>query len=65
MPSDRCCVCRKKLGLLPLKCRCENIFCGQHITAEDHNCEFNYKKDQEEKLKKAMPVVENSKMEKI
>lgn len=65
MPTDRCLICRKKLGLLPLKCRCENIFCSGHILAEDHSCTFDYKKEQEARLEKAMPLVENSKMERL
>jgi hypothetical protein len=65
MPSERCTICRKKLGLLPLKCRCTSSFCSEHIVAEEHSCSFDYKKEQEEKLKKAMPVLGNHKLERI
>lgn len=40
--------CQKKLGLLDLqlKCKCENVFCIKHRHFKNHNCTFDYKKNQ-------------------
>lgn len=65
--STRCQVCRKKVGLTGFKCRCSPcaVFCGQHRYAEAHDCSFDYKGMQREKLAAANPVVQASKVERI
>jgi hypothetical protein len=65
--STRCQVCRKKVGLTGFKCRCSPcaVFCGQHRYAEEHNCAFDYKGMQREKLAAANPVVQASKIDRI
>lgn len=38
-PVLRCFSCRKKLDILPFKCRrCAELFCGDHRLPESHNC---------------------------
>lgn len=27
------------------KCKCEKLFCIAHLHAEEHNCNFDYKKE--------------------
>ena len=46
-----CAICRKKLRLAcQFKCRCGNMHCAKHMHSVDHNCAFDYKKFQREKL---------------
>ena len=41
--KQKCFECNKKLGLFPIKCRCNNIFCIKH--KQSHNCSYDYIKD--------------------
>ena len=44
--KKKCCfVCKKKLGVFGLVCKCQNIYCSIHFHAEVHNCTYDYKKD--------------------
>ena len=62
----RCQQCRKKVGLAAgFKCRCGLLFCGQHRYAEAHNCTFDYKTAEREKLSANKPLVQASKVERI
>jgi hypothetical protein len=63
--STRCNKCRKKVGLTGFKCKCGLLFCGQHRYAEAHDCGFDYKTTQREKLAAANPVVQAAKVERI
>ena len=47
-----CFTCRKKVGLLGFECKCSFVFCSKHRYAEDHACEFDFKKMQQEKISK-------------
>eukprot|EP01129_Flabellula_baltica_P006148 TRINITY_DN2272_c0_g1_i2.p1 TRINITY_DN2272_c0_g1~~TRINITY_DN2272_c0_g1_i2.p1 ORF type:complete len:241 (+),score=68.69 TRINITY_DN2272_c0_g1_i2:42-764(+) len=51
--------CRKRLGLTSITCRCEKKFCNLHRYAEQHDCEFEYKKHAQETLSKNTPRKEN------
>ena len=35
--------CRRKLGLMPLHCRCGHDFCSEHIGSSAHACTYDYK----------------------
>ena len=35
--TNRCLICNKKLGLCPIICRCNNMYCGLHITPAQHS----------------------------
>jgi predicted nucleic acid binding AN1-type Zn finger protein len=63
--STRCNQCRKKVGLTGFKCKCGLLFCGQHRYAEAHDCGFDYKTAQREKLAAANPLVQAAKVERI
>lgn len=39
-----CAVCRKKLGLIPMTCRCGLDLCAKHRYPEEHNCKYDFKK---------------------
>lgn len=73
IPSDpspqkgptRCFSCRKKVGLTGFKCKCGSTFCGQHRYAEAHNCGFDYKSVERQKLAENNPLVQASKVQKF
>lgn len=63
---SRCSQCKKKLGLMEYKCKCELIFCISHLHFAEHNCKYDHKSDDLKKLQNEMhigPLV--SKIEKI
>lgn len=61
----RCLSCRKKVGLTGFKCKCGELFCGQHRYPESHNCTFDYKSEGRQKLADSNPVVQAAKVQKI
>ena len=63
--QERCIVCNKKVGLLPFTCKCDenHKFCMKHRF--DHNCTYDYFKDQQLKLKKENPKIEPPKIKTI
>jgi hypothetical protein len=63
-----CAVCQKKLKLadqLKCLCRCGNHYCAKHIHSFSHQCTFDYKKIQREKLENELEHVESQKVPKI
>jgi hypothetical protein len=52
----RCEQCKKKLGLMEYKCKCEKIFCITHLHYEEHNCTYNYKEEGIALLKKQIEI---------
>ena len=54
MTTNRCFICRKKLHLDGWSCKCDTklLFCSKHRLPFDHNCLFDYKKENQEFLKK-------------
>ena len=48
--------CRKKLTLVDLTilCKCGKCFCKKHRLPENHDCSFNFKDKDVEKMVKAM-----------
>ena len=63
----KCNSCEKKLKLteeIVGKCKCNNIFCSKH--REEHNCSFDYKKENAENLTKTVLIkIPENKMQKI
>ena len=55
--------CNKKLTLTETlgKCKCGNIYCGNHRHSTHHKCSYDYKKDNNHNTYKAEP----SKLNKI
>lgn len=54
MPSVRCEVCSKKLGVMEMTCKCGKKLCISHVQFERHGCTYDYKKEAQEKLKKQL-----------
>lgn len=61
----RCGVCKKKIGLTGFDCRCGGLYCSIHRYADSHSCSFDYKEDGKEKIRKANPVVQDAKIDRI
>lgn len=57
--------CKKKLSLTSVECKCGLTFCSLHRYAEQHDCQYDYKKSKEELLSKSNPVVAPSKITEI
>jgi predicted nucleic acid binding AN1-type Zn finger protein len=56
--------CTKKLRISDIKCKCEFIFCSLHRLPEQHDCSFNYKSQDFNKIINNMKCI-SSKIEKI
>ncbi|XVE57774.1 hypothetical protein DITRI_Ditri04bG0116600 [Diplodiscus trichospermus] len=63
--SNRCFICRKKVGLTGFKCRCGSTFCGEHRYPEKHECSFDFKGAGRNAIAKANPVVKADKVERF
>ena len=54
--KKRCKFCNKKIkSVLPIKCKCEEYYCGLHKI--EHNCSFDYRKEHKERLKINNPQI--------
>ena len=64
-PEDKvkCQHCRRKVSIYAMKCKCENVYCMQHLT--NHACSFDYKTAFREKLERDLPKVDFQKITKI
>jgi predicted nucleic acid binding AN1-type Zn finger protein len=66
MPKKcECSGCNKKLLLSSLQCKCEKYFCDMHRYSDNHKCTFDYKLNNENKLKKELVEVKSDKVDKI
>lgn len=63
--TTKCFNCKRKVGLLGFRCRCDFVFCSKHRYAEEHNCSFNYKNAQKEKLSEENQKVVGAKLDKL
>lgn len=45
-----CFSCETKVGYLGFLCKCEYIFCGKHRHFSEHNCTFDFKTYDRQKL---------------
>jgi hypothetical protein len=55
--ANRCATCRKKVGPLGFRCRCEGTFCSIHRYPDKHSCGFDYKTAGQEQIAMHNPVV--------
>ena len=63
--KNRCGQCNKKVGILGIKCRCGQLYCTSHVTAETHNCTFDYKTLGQQQLSTMLVHVGPERIEKI
>ena len=54
--ANRCHGCRRKLGLMPLHCRCGHDFCSEHIGSSAHACTFDYKAENTRHLQEKLDM---------
>ncbi|KAJ0989714.1 hypothetical protein J5N97_008070 [Dioscorea zingiberensis] len=59
--SNRCLVCKKKVGLTGFSCRCGGLFCSSHRYAEQHQCQYDFKSAGQDVIAKENPVVKANK----
>ncbi|ERN11730.1 hypothetical protein AMTRI_Chr03g139340 [Amborella trichopoda] len=62
---NRCQSCRKRVGLTGFRCRCGDLFCGEHRYSDRHVCSFDYKAVGKEAIARENPVVKAAKIIKI
>ena len=64
MGKKRCLKCNKKIkSILPLQCKCKNYYCNMHKIASEHDCSFNYLKENQERLEKNNEKIISNKLE--
>ncbi|XP_075256528.1 uncharacterized protein LOC142349015 [Convolutriloba macropyga] len=63
--KPRCAICKKKLGLTGMSCRCGGLFCSLHRYPSDHECSFDYRTEGQNALRRANPKVDGEKIAKI
>jgi AN1-type zinc finger protein 5/6 len=63
--ATRCWECKKKVGLLGIKCRCNYIYCSKHRYSDQHNCQFDFKAREKDLLKQRLVQVAGEKITKI
>jgi AN1-type zinc finger protein 5/6 len=59
----KCEICKKKLGLTGIQCKCGKHFCSLHRYPEEHNCDFDYKSFTQNTLRKVNKQVICSKID--
>ncbi len=58
--------CKKKIRLgQETSCKCGLLFCLTHRYADQHRCTFDYRQEQQNKIKKENPEVIADKIRKI
>lgn len=65
--SSRCNLkgCTKKVGLVPIVCRCDKAFCAKHRIPETHDCTYDYKTNGKRKLEEDNKCIAFEKILKI
>ena len=58
-----CSECKKKLGLIGIKCRCDKMYCTAHIMAETHNCSYDYRGEAMKTLSTTMIAVTHDRVD--
>ena len=41
--KERCHTCNKKLKMIRFACKCEHLFCVNHLNPHSHKCSYDYK----------------------
>lgn len=62
---NRCSGCRRKVGLTGFRCRCGELFCGEHRYSDRHDCSYDYKSAGREAITRENPVVKAAKLVKL
>lgn len=62
---NRCSGCRRKLGLTGFRCRCGELFCGEHRYSDRHDCSYDYRTAGREAIARQNPLVKAAKIVKL
>ncbi|URE30916.1 zinc ion binding [Musa troglodytarum] len=62
---NRCLSCRKRVGLTGFRCRCGELFCGEHRYSDRHDCGYDYKAAARAAIARANPVVRAAKIVRV
>ncbi|CAD8053489.1 unnamed protein product [Paramecium sonneborni] len=62
---SKCYVCKRKLGISGIQCKCKIVFCNKHRLPEDHNCSFDHAEKAKQLLIKNNPLVDHKKLEEL
>ncbi|CAN0877873.1 Zinc finger A20 and AN1 domain-containing stress-associated protein 5 [Linum grandiflorum] len=62
---NRCCGCRRKVGLTGFRCRCGELFCSEHRYSDRHDCSYDYKTAGREAIARENPVVKAAKIVRV
>jgi hypothetical protein len=54
---NKCNKCNKKIGLIVFDCKCKKNFCAIHRYSETHDCIFDFKQYEINKLIKENPKI--------
>jgi hypothetical protein len=57
--------CRVKLGLTSFPCRCGNLYCPSHRHSESHECTYDFKSEQSQKLTSELIKVSGTKLDRL
>lgn len=57
MNTNKCSKCFKKKILIE-KCKCENFFCLNCLPYFNHNCSYDWRKNNQDRLNKLNPKIE-------
>lgn len=65
--SNRCQICRKKVGLMGFTCVCSDtaLFCTEHRLPENHTCQYDHSSQGKFLLANKLVKVEGEKIIKI
>ncbi|WOL12060.1 hypothetical protein Cni_G20824 [Canna indica] len=63
--ANRCFSCRKRVGLTGFRCRCGELYCGEHRYSDRHECTFDYKATARAAIARANPVIRATKIVRI
>lgn len=63
--KKRCWSCRRRVGISGIECRCGFIFCGEHRYPDKHDCQFDHRRHQMERLREQNPTIVKKKFDRI
>ena len=62
----RCSTCSKKIkSVMPLRCKCKNYYCNIHKIASEHDCSYDYLKENQDRLREKNEKIVANKLESI
>ncbi|CAL9042085.1 unnamed protein product [Musa banksii] len=62
---NRCLSCRKRVGFTGFRCRCGELFCGEHRYSDRHDCGYDYKAAARAAIARANPIVRAAKIVRV